>query len=130
MRIGADCFQIMLVGKERVRGSDKATAQIGSHGLDDVFLPQKAVATASSEIGNAKTGNTAQAFNLAPQLGLRRGVEDVEMKFAQSLQVGPGSQLVQDGEGVEFPHRRISPQTVEGQMKLTILDRQRILRQF
>ena len=129
MRIGSNRLEIVLVGEEGVRGSGEAAAQIRRHGFDHIFLPEKAVAAAGSEVGDAEIGNSAQALDLAPQLGLCLSVQNVETELAQLFQIGSGPQLVDDGERIEFPHRGLSPEAVEGEMKVAVFDREFIVRQ-
>src|ERR1019366_10600591 len=53
----------------------------------------------------------------------------VKTELAQLFQIGPGPQLTDDGERIEFPHGGIDPQAVEGEMKAAVLDRQLVVRQ-
>ena len=60
-----------------------ACAQHVAHGLDDILLPEKAVAAAGAEVADAQAGHAAQARHLFPEPGLGAGVEDVELQFAE-----------------------------------------------
>src|SRR5580698_3832460 len=124
MRVSSDGLKIVLVGKKGIRGSREAAAKIRRHGFDNVFLPEKAVTAPGSEIRHAEVGDSAQAFDLIPELGLRPRIQNVETEFSQLLQIGSGSQLVDDGERIELPHRRVGPEAVERQMKPAVLDRE------
>ncbi len=77
MRVGSDGLKIVLVGEEGVGGSGESAAQIRRHSFDYIFLPKKTVAAAGTEICDAEMGNSAQALDLVPQLGLGLGVQDV-----------------------------------------------------
>src|ERR1700730_7504002 len=75
-------------------------------------------------------GDANQLFDLSPQFGFRSRVEDVQSELAQLLQTGPGFQFIDDCKGIELPHRGIGPQAFEGQVKLAVLDRQLVVREF
>ena len=52
------------------------------------------MATPSSKVREPEAGNTAQFLDLAPQLCLRPGVQNVKTELAQPLQIRSGLQLV------------------------------------
>ena len=130
MCIRAYRLEVVLMREKGVRRSYKPAAEIGSHRLDDVLLPQKAVPAPGSEIRHAQTGHATQALNFAPELRLRPGIQNVEIELAQLLQTSSRPQLVEDGERIEFPHRGCGPIAFEGQMELAIFYRQRIIRKI
>ena len=122
MRIRPNRFKVVLMGEKSVRRSNKATTEIGSHRLDRILLPQKAVPAPGSEIRHAQTGNAAQALNFAPEFRFRPGIQNIEIKLAQLFHVGSRSQLVEDRERIEFPHGSFWPIAFEGQMELAVID--------
>ena len=128
MGIRSNRFQIVFVGQEGVRRSDETALQIGGHGFHHIFLPKKAVPAAGSKVGNAQSGHAAQSLNLAPQFGLRPRIQNVEPKLAQRFQIRPRLKFIQDGQGVQFPHRGLCPRAFEGQMDLPVPHSQVIVR--
>ena len=82
MRIGADRLQVVLVRKKSIRGSGEAVAKVRRHRLYHIFLPQKAVAAARTEIRHGKIGHAAQALDLVPQFRLGLGIQNVEAELA------------------------------------------------
>ena len=60
-------------------------------GLDDILLPEEAVAAAGAELGDADLGHGAQALDLFPQAGLGAGVEDVELHLVEAGERGAGA---------------------------------------
>src|ERR1700730_4389723 len=101
MRIGSNRFQIMLVSQEGIRGSGKSGPEIRRHGLNYIFLPEKTVTAAGPEVRHMQIGNANQLFDLAPQLGFRPGIQDVQAELAQPFEIGPGLQLIDDRKGIE-----------------------------
>src|SRR4029077_444055 len=122
MRVGSDGFKIVLMSEESIRGSRKSAAEICCHRIDHVFLPEEAVTAPSSEVCHGEAGDAAQALDLAPEFCFRPGIQDVETELAQFFQTGSGLELVKDGKRIEFPHGRLGPQAVEGEMELSVLD--------
>ncbi len=86
-----------------------------AHGLDDVFLPEEAVAAAGAEVADVEAGDAAQALHLFPEAGLGAGVEDVELELGEVLEAGAGFELVDDGERVDLPHGGLGPEAVESE---------------
>ena len=68
----------------------KPSPSMSRHGVDDILLPEKAVAAARAEVADAEIGNSAQALHLFPEPGFGARVEDVEFEFGQALQAGAG----------------------------------------
>src|SRR6266446_4743345 len=85
MRIGSNRLKVVLMREKGVRRSNEAAAQIRSHRLDHIFLPQKAVPAAGSEIRHAQTWHAAQALNLAFLFQAEAGIRDIEIELAQLL---------------------------------------------
>src|SRR5450432_2568827 len=129
MRIRSNRLQIVLVGEESVRRSDKTVAKIRSHRHDHIFLPQKTMPAARAKVRDAKPGHATQSLDLAPQLCLGPRIENVEPELAQRLQLSARFQLVQDRERIEFPHRGLGPGALECQVDLAVLYRQVIVRE-
>src|SRR4029079_6242120 len=77
-----------------------------------------------------QVGNANYLLDLSPELSFRSGVQDVQAELTQLLQTGPGFKFVNNREGIEFPHCCIGPQAFEQQIKLSVLDRQLVIRQF
>ena len=127
--IRSNRLQVMLVGQERIRSADKIRPEIRGHGLDHVFLPEKAVAAARAEISQPEIGHAAQPLDLAPQLGFRTGVQDVETELAEFFQMSAGFQLIEDGKRIQLPHGGFGPEAVKGEMKLVAIDFQFVVRQ-
>ena len=71
----------------------------------------------------------AQAFDLAPELGLGARIEHVESEPAHPSHRRPRAQFVDDGERGNFPHRGLSPGTLEPQFVLPVAARQLVFRQ-
>src|SRR6202020_2528708 len=101
MRVGSDRFQIVFMGEKGIRGSREGAAEIRRHGIDHVFLPEEAMAAASSEVGDGEARDAAQALDLAPEFRLRPRVQNIKAELAQSLQRRPGFQFVEDGKRVK-----------------------------
>ena len=122
MRIRPNRFKVVLMGEKSVRRSNEAATEIGSHRLDRVLLPQKAVPASGSEIRHAQTGHTAQALNFAPEFRFGPGIQNIEVELVQFFHIGSRPQLVQDRERIEFPHGGFRPIAIEGQMELAVVD--------
>ncbi len=82
-----------------------------------------------AEVAYAEPRNTAQPLHLLPKPGLGAGVENVQFKLAQLLQVRPRLQLVDGCKRIDLPKRRLGPQPVKTKRQLTIFDRQFKIRQ-
>src|SRR5581483_284692 len=83
--------------------------------------------TPRAEIRDTEIGDSPQAFHLAPQPGLRLGVQDVETKLAQALQIRARLQLIQDGKRIQLPHGGFGPLARKCQMKLAVCDRELVI---
>src|ERR1700722_9243500 len=110
----------MFVGQVGIRGAGKVLGERGIHRHYDIFLPQEAVPAAGSEICPPKLRNARQSLNLAPELGLGLGVEHVQLEFTHALKGSARLQLIENGEGVNLPHRRLCPKPVELQVEFSI----------
>ena len=78
-------------------------------------MPQKAVPSPRPKVADAQFWNTAQPLHLLPEPGLGPRVEYVEFKLAQPLQAGARLQLIDGGQSIDLPHRRLCPKTVESE---------------
>ncbi len=81
--VGADGFEVVLVGEEGVGGAGEAGADGGAERLNDVLLPEEGVAASGAKLGDAEVGGGAEALDLVPKLGFGSGVEDVELDLAE-----------------------------------------------
>ena len=99
--------------KKCVGGAGKTAAQVRCHRLDHVFLPQKTVTAPRAEIRDRQSGHAAHALDLLPQLRLRLGIQNVEVEFAELLEIRARAQFVDDGQRVKLPHRRVGPEAVK-----------------
>src|SRR6476646_4529218 len=122
MSVGSDRFQIMLVGEKGVPGTNEIAAQIGGHRIHNVFLPQKAVPPAGSEVSDTQSWDAAEALDLVPQFRFRPRVKNVEAELAQRLQLRPRLQLVENGQRVQLPHRGRGPRSLKRQFNLAVTD--------
>ena len=121
VRVGAHGFEVVLVGEEGVGGAGEAGAEGGAQGLDDVLLPEEAVAAAGAELGDADLGHGAQALDLLPEARLGAGVEDVELHLVEAGERGAGAHLADQGEGVDLPHGDLGPEAGEAEDELAVL---------
>src|SRR4051794_9247493 len=97
-----------------------------------------AVAAPGAEVGDAQSIRAAQLIELGPEFGLGKGIELVQFVFAEAVQPCAGgtiarpasaiAQLVDDRKGVDLPQGHIDPQPGEGQLVLTVLHLEMILR--
>lgn len=71
------------------------------------------------DLERALLGQNAQPFDLAPELGLCLGIEDVEAEPAHALH--RGAQLADDGERGNLPKRGLRPKPLEKQFILAVL---------
>ena len=105
--VGADGFEIVLVGEGGVGGAGETLVVIGvergGEGLDAVLLPEEAMATAGAEVGEVEAFDLAKLLDLVPETGLGAGVEDVEFELVEGGEGGAGLHLGDDGEGVDLP---------------------------
>ena len=119
-RVGADGFKIMLIGEVGVGAAGKTGAEDVAHGLDDVFLPEKAVAAAGAEVADVEVGDAAKALHLLPKAGFGAGVEDVELELGEFFEAGAGFEFIDGGESVDLPHGCLGPKSMETEGKLAI----------
>ncbi len=105
MAIGADSFKIVLVSEEGIGGSGKTCAEGVAHGVDHVFMPEKAVPASRAEVADAEIGNAAQTLQFFPKPGFRARVKNVQLQLAQRLERGPRLQFADLGECINLPHR-------------------------
>ena len=91
MGVGADGFEIVLVGEGGVGGAGEVGAEGGGEGLDAVLLPEEAVAAAGAEVGEAEAFDAAEELDLVPEAGLGAGVEDVELELVEGRRARRGS---------------------------------------
>src|SRR5665213_131438 len=124
MRIGAHRFQIVFVCQICIRRSGKIAAQRSSHGVHDIFLPQKTMPPPRSEVADLQFGNTAQPFHLPPEFGLGPGIENIEFELAQMLQSGARLQLADGRKRIDLPHCRFDPETVKCERELPVFNGQ------
>ncbi len=116
--VGADGFEVVLVGEIGVGSAfEDGTDDVG-HGFDDVFLPEEAVAAAGAKIADAEVGSAAEAGHFFPEASLGARIEDVEFEFAEAFEGGAGFEFADGGESVDLPHGGFGPKTVKGKGEL------------
>ena len=75
--VGTDGFEVVLIGQVGIRSAAEGAAEDIAHGLDDVFLPEKTVAAAGSEIAETQTRGAAEALHFFPEFCFGTRIEDV-----------------------------------------------------
>ena len=120
MGVGADRFKIIVHRQQDIGGAGEGRSEAFLDGLDAPALPQEAVASSRAEIGKAQAFQLAQALDLAPELGLGAGIENIERKSALSLHHLARAQLVENGKRRNFPHGGVGPWPVEMQFILAV----------
>src|ERR1700679_3777763 len=121
MRVGADGFEVVLVGEVGVGAAGEAGAEDVAHGDDYILMPEIAVAAAGAEVADAERGHAAEALHFFPEARFGAGVEDVEVELAEVLHCGACLEFVDDGEGVDFPESCIGPEAFEAEGDLAVL---------
>src|SRR5216683_8213559 len=124
MRVGADRFQVVLIGEIGIGSSAEGVAENVAHGFNDVFLPEEAVAAASSEVAEAQSRRAAEPLHFFPEFCFGAGIENIQLEFAEALQVGACLQFADGGKRINFPHRRGRPKAVETEGELAVLNAQ------
>ena len=82
------------------------------------------MAAAGAEVGHAQLREAGQALDLAPQLGLGLGVQNVQFEFAHAAEGSTRFKLVDDRKAVNLPHGGLGPKAVELQVELSLSDRE------
>ncbi len=83
MRIGADRLKVGIHGEKDIARAGEGRADAFLQRLDAPALPQKTVAAAGAEIGNAQARQFPQPFDLFPHLGLCAGVENIQREITK-----------------------------------------------
>ena len=96
LRVGADSLEVVLVREEGVRRANECGTEIGGHGVNDIFLPQKTMATPRAEVGDLQAGHAAQSLDFSPELGFRACIKDVEAELAEIIESRARLEFIHD----------------------------------